>query len=125
MATRKLSEEFISDVSRKYKVNAGGIALAVKNAASLVAADPSKSFEECVSTFLQAHCALLGIRKSNDERLEPARDYSLEGLNIKSGIRPERIIQVCRNYLDAQKNPGQAGRDRPRMNRAPGRAWSR
>ncbi|MBQ9367181.1 MAG: ATP-binding protein [Victivallales bacterium] len=112
----KLSEEFIGDVSRKYKVNAGGIALAVKNAASLVAADPSKSFEECVSTFLQAHCALLGIRKSNDERLEPARDYSLEGLNIKSGIRPERIIQVCRNYLDAQKNPGQAGRDRPRMN---------
>ncbi len=112
----KLSAEFINDVSRKYKVNAGGIALAVKNAAALVSASPEKSFEECVGTFLRAHCALLGIRKSNDERLEPARDYSLEGLNIKSGIRPERIIQVCRNFLDAQGKPGQEGRDRPRMN---------
>ena len=112
----KLSSEFINDVSRKYKVNAGGIALAVKNAAALVAADSTKSFEDCVSTFLQSHCALLGIRKSNDERLEPARDYSLDGLNIKSGIRPERIIQVCRNFLEAKDKPGQAGRDKPRMN---------
>ena len=112
----RLSAEFINEVSRKYKVNAGGIALAVKNAAALAAAHPEKTFEDCVSTFLRAHCALLGIRKSSDERLEPARDYSLEGLNIKSGIRPERIIQVCRNFLDAKDKPGQAGRDRPRMN---------
>ena len=112
----KLTAEFIKEISRKYKVNAGGIAIAVKNAASLVSACPAKSFEECISTFLQAHCALLGIRKSCDERLEPARDYSLEGLNIKSGIRPERIIQVCRNFLEAQKNPAMAGRDKPRMN---------
>ena len=63
-----------------------------RDAAALVAAAPKKSFEECVSMFLRAHCSLLGIRKSSDERLEPARDYSLEGLNIKSGIRPERII---------------------------------
>lgn len=112
----KLSSEFISMVSRKYKVNAGGIALAVKNAAALVAADPEKPFEDCVLTFLQAHCVLLGIHKSNEERLEPARDYSLEGLNIKSGIRPERIIQVCRNFLDAKDKPGQSGRDKPRMN---------
>ncbi|MBQ7650139.1 MAG: AAA family ATPase, partial [Victivallales bacterium] len=112
----RLSPEFIADVSRKYKVNAGGISIAVKNAAALVARDTGRPFDECVATFLKAHCALLGIRKSNDERLEPARDYSLEGLNIKSGIRPERIIQVCRNFLDAQASPAQAGRDRPRMN---------
>jgi len=112
----KLTAEFISDVSRTYRVNAGGIALAVKNAAALVAADPEKCFTECVGTFLRAHCALLGIRKSNDERLEPARDYSLEGLNIKGGIQLQRIIQVCRNFLEAQGKPGQEGRDRPRMN---------
>lgn len=111
-----LSTEFISDVSRRYKVNAGGISLAVKNAAALVAADSTKSFEACVYTFLKAHCALLGIRKAGEERLEPARDYSLEGLNIKSGIRPERIIQVCRNFLDANGSPEQSGRDKPRMN---------
>ena len=112
----KLPPEFISEASRQYKVNAGGISLAVKNAAALTAADPGKSFVDCVSVFLKAHCALLGIRKSGDERLEPARDYSLEGLNIKSGIRPERILQVCRNFLAAKDKPGQSGRDRPRMN---------
>ena len=112
----RLSEDYIAEVSRRYKVNAGGIALAVKNAAALVASDPSKSFDDCVTKFLKAHCTLLGIRRSNDERLEPARDYSLEGLNIKSGIRPERIIEVCRNFLAAQGNPTLSGRDRPRMN---------
>ena len=112
----KLSADYINEVSRKYKVNAGGIALAVKNAAALVATYPERSFEDCVSTFLKAHCGLLGIRKSNDERLDPAKDYSLDGLNIKSGIRPERIIQVCRNFLEAQGKPGQSGRDKPRMN---------
>ena len=112
----KLSSDYISEVSRKYKVNAGGIALAVKNAAALVATHPEKSFEDCVSIFLKAHCGLLGIHKSSDDRLEPSRDYSLEGLNIKSGIRPERIIQVCRNFLNAQGKPGQSGRDKPRMN---------
>ncbi len=60
----KLSREFVESVSRRYKVNAGGIALSVKNAAALVAKDPQKSFEECVSTFLQAHCTLLGIQRS-------------------------------------------------------------
>ncbi len=114
--TGKLSPEFIAEVSRKYKVNAGGIALAVKNAAALLAKDPGKSFERCVTEVLVAHCALLGIRHSNDERLEPARDYSLAGLNIKSGIRPERIIQVCKNFLNAQNTPGLSGRDKPRMN---------
>ena len=112
----RLSADFIADVSRRYKVNAGGISIAVRNAAALVAKAPEKSFEECASIFLRAHCTLLGIRKSTDERLEPARDYSLEGLNIKSGIRPERLIQVCRNFLAAQANPAMAGRDRPRMN---------
>ena len=112
----KLAPSFIAEISRKYKVNAGGIALAVRNAAALVAHDPAKPFEDCVVKFLQAHCALLAISKSNDERLEPARDYSLEGLNIKSGIRPDRLIQVCRNFLSSQSNPACAGRDRPRMN---------
>ena len=112
----RLTSEFIEEVSRKYKVNAGGIALAVKNAAAVTAADATLSFPDQVSCFLQSHCALLGIRMSNEERLEPARDYSLEGLNIKSGIRPKRIIQVCQKFLAEQGMPGEGGRDRPRMN---------
>ncbi len=113
----RLSAAYVAEVSRRYKVNAGGIELAVRNAVAVTAADAdAHAFEEQISCFLQAHCALLGIRRTNDERLEPARDYSLAGLNIKSGIRPERIIQVCRKYLEEQAKPGEAGRDRPRMN---------
>ncbi len=112
----KLSREFVESASRRYKVNAGGIALSVKNAAALVAKDPQKSFEECISTFLQAHCTLLGIRRSREDALEPARDYSLEGLNIHGGIRPERLLQVCRNFLSSRDRLGGGLRDRPRLN---------
>ncbi len=114
--TDRLSGEFIADISRKYKVNAGGISLAVKNAAVLVAKHPKHSFEAAVSSFLQSHCALMDIHRSGDEHLEPTRDYSLDGLNIKSGIRPERIIEVCRGFLASQKTISASGRDKPRMN---------
>lgn len=112
----RLDREFIEKVSRIYKVNAGGIALAVKNTASLLAAYPDSIFEDTIMKFLRAHCTLLGIRRSDEERLEPSRDYSLKGLNIHSGISLERLIQVCSNYLRTQDSSAHAGRDCPRMN---------
>ena len=111
----KLSELFIGRISSRYPVNPGGIAVAVKNAASVCAADPSRDFEQEVMTFLKAHCSLLGIAELPEDKLEPAQDYSLEGLNIRSGIKLPRLIEVCRNFL---RRSGQitGDRDRPRMN---------
>lgn len=110
-----LTDSFIERVSCRYPVNPGGIAVAVRNAASLYKADPAVKFEEEVMTFLTAHCQLLGIQESPAELMEPARDYSLDGLNIRSGIKLDRLVQVCRNFLqnaaDIDKN-----RDQPRMN---------
>ena len=111
----KLSENFLERVSSTWHVNPGGIAIAVKNAALLCAGDPKRTFEHEVMTFLKAHCLLLGIQESPEEKLEPARDYSLEGLNIKGGIRLPRLIEVCKNFLDTMEN-FDANRDQPRMN---------
>lgn len=111
----KLSENFIRKVSARFPVNPGGIAVAVKNAALLCRKDEECCFEDEVMNFLKAHCTLLGIAETPEEKLEPARDYSLEGLNIKSGIKLPRLVEVCRNYLKKAEKISD-DRDRPRMN---------
>ncbi|WP_294479940.1 ATP-binding protein [uncultured Victivallis sp.] len=108
-------EEFLTRLSRRYPVNPGGISISVKNAVALCKADPSRSFEKELMTFLKAHCSLLGIQEAPEELLEPARDYSLEGLNIRSGIKLPRLIEACRKYLNSISEIGKE-RDQPRMN---------
>lgn len=110
----KLSDDFINNVSTRYPVNPGGISLAVKNASLVCAQDPALEFEKEVMTFLKAHCALLGIQESPEELNEPARDYSLDGLNIKSGIKLPRLIDACKKFIDAAANL-RGNRDQPRM----------
>lgn len=111
----KLSEEFIQRISSRYPVNPGGISVAVKNAALLCRQDSSADFAKEVMTFLKAHCSLLGIQESPSDKLEPARDYSLEGLNIKSGIKLPRLIEVCKKFLKNMDSCSE-DRDQPRMN---------
>lgn len=111
----KLGEFFIEKISSRYKVNPGGISLAVKNAAMVCEKDPSLDFEKQVLIFLKAHCTFLGIQESPEELNEPARDYSLEGLNIRSGIKLPRLIDACRNFLENEESI-QTNRDQPRMN---------
>ena len=111
----KLSDTFIRKVSSRFAVNPGGIALAVKNAAAITRKDADAVFADEVMIFLKAHCTLMGIAESPEDKLEPARDYSLDGLNIKSGIKLPRLVEVCRRYLDKKDN-AEANRDRPRLN---------
>ena len=114
-AEGKLSEYFIEKISSRYPVNPGGIAIAVKNAAALCKHNSELNFEEETLTFLKAHCQLLGIQESLDELNEPARDYSLDGLNIRSGIKLTRLIDACKNFLKNLDNVA-VNRDQPRMN---------
>ena len=111
----KLDDEFITRVSSRYPVNPGGISLTVKNASMVCENEPELNFETEILTFLKAHCSLLGIQESPEEMNEPARDYSLDGLNIKSGIKLPRLIEACKNFL---KNSSEMKtcRDQPRMN---------
>jgi SpoVK/Ycf46/Vps4 family AAA+-type ATPase len=111
----KIDQEFIRNISSRYQVNPGGISLAVKNAALICQKDKNGDFAKEIMVFLKAHCALLGIQESPKELNEPAQDYSLEGLNIKSGIKLPRLIDACKKYLDSTANL-KGNPDIPRMN---------
>lgn len=107
-------QKFIDEVSTRYEVNAGGIDIAVKNAAAICAANTSVKFEDEIITCLKAHCKILDIPERTDYNCV-SKDYSLEGLNIKSGPTPDRITDACRNFIQATKTPG-GELDTPRMN---------
>lgn len=111
----KLSDIFIEKVSKRYPVNPGGISLAVKNASAICKHNKDGDFEAETLTFLKAHCSLLGIQEVPENLLEPSRDYSLDGLNIRSGIKLPRLIEACKNYLKTADNIAE-NRDNPQLN---------
>ena len=112
----KVPETFLKKISSTWSVTPGGIAVAVKNAAAVCAGNTEmKNFEEHLMTYLRAHCTLLGIRENPEEKFEPARDYTIDGINIRSGIKLPRLITACKKYLASLENvSGQY--DQPRMN---------
>ncbi len=109
-----LSDEFLTSVSERYPVNTGGIDVAVRNAAYIYKKSPKQDFQDLVMTYLQAHCNILNI-KENRSLNEVARDYSLKGLNIKTGPSLDRIIEACKNFCKKVKKAELAS-DSPRMN---------
>lgn len=103
-----VSDEMMQKFAVLYPVSAGGITMTLQNLAKL---SPRKEeVEELVRTLMTQHCELLGIPQHEDKLL-PAGDYSLEGLNIKGGIPLDRVVDAIRNF---QQDGG--GIDRPRMN---------
>jgi len=92
-----------------YPVSAGGITMVLQNVAKLK--PKTEDVENLVDRLMKPHCELLGLSMQRNKML-PARDYSLEGVNIKGKIPLTQIVEAIRNY--------QAGStdeiDRPRMN---------
>jgi len=76
--------------------------------------DPELDFAATVMCYLRSHCNILNI-VDNLDGSQPARDYSLEGLNLKIGLSLDRIIVACRHYLKQGNQPGIAA-DSPRLN---------
>lgn len=110
----RLSDEFLTSVSDRYPVNTGGIDVAVRNAAYIYEKNPHLDFQDQVKTYLLAHCNILNIRE-NRSLDEVVRDYSLEGLNIKTGPSLDRIIEACKNFCnEIEKAELRLGK--PRMN---------
>lgn len=92
-----------------YPVSAGGITLALENLAKV---SPGKDeVESLVARLMAPHCELLGI-PLDDDKLLPAKDYSIEGLNIKGSIPLDRVVAAIRNFQQGAAG----GIDRPRMN---------
>ena len=107
-------EHLISDAMQDrfattYPVSAGGITLTLQN---LVKLSPRPDeVESLVKKLMAPHCELLNISQA-DDKLLPAKDYSLEGLNIKGSLSLDRIVDAIRNFQ--QGSDGAI--DRPRMN---------
>jgi SpoVK/Ycf46/Vps4 family AAA+-type ATPase len=102
------TEEQIEQIANKYEVSAGGITQALSNLRAL-SPDAQKS-SKIISKLLDSHCKLLRI--PTGEKQLPAKDYSLEGLNIKGPVQLPQIIEAVRNFITATE----PGSDSPRMN---------
>ena len=105
-----VTEPKIAEYAARYETSAGGISTVLANVKRM-APSPDK-VDELVATLMKPHCALMGVKDSS--AFLPAKDYSLDGLNIKGKVTLERIVKAARNYLDAGFSA--AAEDKPRMN---------
>ncbi|MBR2911567.1 MAG: ATP-binding protein, partial [Lentisphaeria bacterium] len=94
----------------RYNVNAGIITKVLGNVKKL-ASSPAE-VNDLVDKLMAQHCELLNTTVS-DDKLLPAKDYSLDGLNIKGDIELEKIVAAVRKF---QTEPTGNLPDRPRMN---------
>lgn len=103
--------DLVERLAAQYPTSAGGIAITLENLKRL---NPgTEKAPELIERLITAHCKLMQIPLQN-ARLLPAKDYTLEGLNIKGEIPLERIVQATRAFRDAAH--AKADPDRPRMN---------
>ncbi|MBQ9335841.1 MAG: ATP-binding protein [Lentisphaeria bacterium] len=92
-----------------YPVSAGGITMVLQNVAKLK--PKTEDVENLVDRLMKPHCELLGLSAQRNKML-PAKDYSLEGVNIKGKIPLAQIVEAIRNYQSGSTEEI----DRPRMN---------
>ena len=107
-----LTKRDIAELVEKYPVSTGIVARAFENAASLCG-----SRAECrkiVEALLDRQCELSGVDNQASETVQVCKDYSLEGLNIKSKVPLDKVIAAIRRFLDTETSKGD--RDAPRMN---------
>lgn len=108
---RMIPERTYGQFAQKYATNASGIAMVLENVKRM---HPKKEkAAEMIERLMKPHCELMGW-EPNSAGWEPAKDYSLEGLNIKGELKLERIVEAVRNFRDHKDED--AGIDRPRMN---------
>ena len=105
-----IPETKIDEYATKYETSAGGISTVLENVKRM--APSAEKVDELVATLMKPHCKLMGVKDRNG--FLPAKDYSLEGLNIKGKVGLEKVVKAARNYMDADF--GAADVDKPRMN---------
>ena len=110
---RLVTPQMVETLAGKYPTSAGGIAMVLKNVRDL---KPRKGeVEGIVDRLMKPHCELMGSTRS-DERILPAKDYSLDGLNIRGDLALNEIVEAVRRFQDELRTDRGSGVDRPRMN---------
>ena len=105
-----IPEAKIEEYATKYETSAGGISTVLENVKRM--APEADKVDDLVATLMKPHCKLMGVKNRNG--FLPAKDYSLDGLNIKGKVGLEKVVKAVRNYLDTDF--GTTGVDKPRMN---------
>ena len=105
-----IPDEKVEEYATKYETSAGGISTVLANVKRM--APEADKVDELVATLMKPHCKLMGVKNANG--FLPAKDYSLDGLNIKGKVKLDRLVKAARNYLDSDF--GAADADKPRMN---------
>ena len=104
-----IGEDMQKDLAVKYPLSAGGVSLVLQNLAGL--SPQPEEVGELLEKLMASHCRMTGIPQTRCGML-PAKDYSLDGLNIKSEFPLSKIVKAIRNFLTDKGDP----EDRPRMN---------
>ena len=105
-----IPEAKIEEYATKYETSAGGISTVLANVKRMT--PESSKVDELIATLMKPHCKLMGVKGASG--FLPARDYSLEGLNIRGKVKLDSVVKAAWNYLDADF--GAADADKPRMN---------
>ncbi len=105
------------EFAKRWPVSAGGIASVLGTIARL-RTEPAE-VTSLVESLMTPHCELMGIEKKHDDKLLPARDYSLEGLALTSSVPLPRIVDSARAFrreITDAANGADVGIDQPRFN---------
>ena len=103
----------IDALAAKYATSAGGITMVLKNLKEM--APKPDEVPDLLGRLMEPHCELMGTETSDDLML-PAKDYSLEGLNLKGDVELGRITDAVRNFFAGIDEGKSVEVDRPRMN---------
>ena len=90
-----VDDEMAADFAATWPTSAGGIANVLRNVKRL---KPRKGeVRDLVCALMEPHCELMGL-KAADDRLRPAKDYTLEGLSLTSSVPLPRIVEAARAF---------------------------
>jgi len=85
-ARRFFTQEQIRELAKRYKVSAGAVDLAVKNALKK-ASKTKEEFHRAVALSLDSHTALLNAGEKPREKDRIEKNYSMDGLNVQGDIQ--------------------------------------
>ena len=102
--TKLINAKMVEQLAADYAITPGGISMACVNIKNIYGGQKKVDKDELLETMtkiLEQHCELLGIatKKTKSTKFMPCKQFSLDGLNIKSTIPLKEVEAMCRKYL--------------------------
>ncbi|MEI7947998.1 MAG: ATP-binding protein, partial [bacterium] len=104
-----ISAEMVPGLASKYLTSVGGISTVLANVKKM--SPRNDEVESTIAVLMKQHCELMQTYEKNKFVL--AKDYSLNGLNIKGNVSLEKIIRAARNFSE---EASEKSVDKPRLN---------